>query len=79
MTAMQRSPAVPDDEPLRAWAASPISSPPPGWGHLLRGGMAAWVRQTPATRPDAPSSSAQQGSCRSIGQAGRDHDRAVSS
>ena len=58
---MQRSHAAPDYEPLRAWAVSPVSSPPPGWGHMLRGGMAAWVRQTPAMLPDAPSSSARTG------------------
>jgi hypothetical protein len=61
VTTMQRSHAVPDYEPLRAWAVSPVSSPPPGWGHVLRGGMAAWVRQTPAMPPDAPSSSARTG------------------
>ena len=44
-------PEVPDYEPLRAWALSPVSSPPPGWRHLLRGGMATWVRQTPAMPP----------------------------
>lgn len=44
---------VPDYEPLRAWTVSPISSPPPGWQHLLRGGMATWVRQTSAVSPAA--------------------------
>ncbi|MGO8947561.1 MAG: hypothetical protein ACLQUY_07840 [Ktedonobacterales bacterium] len=45
---------VPDYEPLRAWALSPVSSPPPGWRHLLRGGIATWVRQTPAVPAAAP-------------------------
>jgi len=53
--------AVPDYEPLRTWAVSPVSSPPPGWQHLLRGGMATWVRQTPATLPSARSPAAGTG------------------
>jgi hypothetical protein len=44
---------VPDYEPLRAWAVCPVSSPPPGWQHLLRGGMVAWVRQTLVVPPTA--------------------------
>jgi hypothetical protein len=44
---------VPNYELLRAWAVSPVSSPPPGWQHLLRGGLATWVRQTSAVPPEA--------------------------
>lgn len=51
MTSVKLLHAVPDYEPLRAWAVSPVSSPPPGWQHLLRGGLASWVRQTPAVPP----------------------------
>jgi hypothetical protein len=53
VTNVQLLHAVPDYEPLRAWAVSPVSSPPPGWQHLLRGGMATWVRQTSAVPPAA--------------------------
>jgi hypothetical protein len=45
---------APDYESLRAWAVSPVSSPPPGWRHLLRGGIATWVRQPLVVPPTAP-------------------------
>ena len=53
MTSMKLPQKAPDYEPLRQWALCPVSSPPPGWQHLLRGGVATWMRQMLAVPPAA--------------------------
>jgi hypothetical protein len=35
-------------EEARTWAVHPISHPPPGWAHIVRRGIATWMRETPA-------------------------------
>lgn len=37
-------------EAARTWAVHPISHPPPAWAHLVRRGMATWMRETPPER-----------------------------
>ncbi|HKF36404.1 MAG TPA: hypothetical protein VKB35_05840 [Ktedonobacteraceae bacterium] len=45
-------------EAARTWAVRPISHPPPGWAHIVRYGMASWMRHTlpemeaPKLRPE---------------------------
>lgn len=34
-------------EAARTWAVHPISHPPPAWAHMVRRGMASWMRETP--------------------------------
>ena len=34
-------------EAARTWAVHPIAHPPPAWAHLVRRGMATWMRETP--------------------------------
>ena len=34
-------------EAARTWAVHPISHPPPGWVHIVRRGIATWMRETP--------------------------------
>jgi hypothetical protein len=34
-------------EGARTWAVHPISHPPSAWAHLVRRGMASWMRETP--------------------------------
>ena len=32
-------------EAARLWALQPISRPPPGWAHIVRSGLAIWMRE----------------------------------
>jgi hypothetical protein len=32
-------------EAARSWALQPISRPPPGWAHMVRYGLAIWMRE----------------------------------
>ena len=34
-------------EAARTWAVHPISHPSPAWTHIVRRGMATWMRLTP--------------------------------
>jgi len=45
---MKISGLEPRYEAARAWALHPVSHPPSGWAQLVRGGIATWVRETPA-------------------------------
>lgn len=35
-------------EASRTWAVQPISHPPSGWAHIVRRGIATWMRETPS-------------------------------
>jgi hypothetical protein len=39
-------------EAARSWALHPVSHPPPGWAHMVRTGIATWVREE--HRPTVP-------------------------
>lgn len=34
-------------EAARTWAVHPIAHPPPAWVHLVRRGIASWMREMP--------------------------------
>jgi len=42
---MNRSELEPAYEVARSWALQPISRPPPGWAHMVRYGLATWMRK----------------------------------
>jgi len=35
------------DETARTWSIQLVSHPPPGWAHIVRWGLAAWIQGTP--------------------------------
>jgi hypothetical protein len=35
-------------EAARSWALQPISRPPPAWAHIVRSGLAIWMRERPS-------------------------------
>ncbi len=45
----EREPAY---EAARSWALQPAGRPPPGWAHMVRTGIATWVREE--HRPTVP-------------------------
>ena len=52
MMTSEREPAY---EAARSWALHPVSHPPPGWAHLVRYGLASWMREKqPEARLAAP-------------------------
>jgi len=42
---MMISELEPAYEAARSWALQPISHPPPGWAHMVRHGLATWMRE----------------------------------
>ncbi len=44
---MNHSELEPAYEAVRTWALHPVSHPPPGWAHLVRYGLATWMRERP--------------------------------
>jgi hypothetical protein len=52
----EREPAY---EAARSWALQPVGRPPPGWAHMVRTGIATWVREEHrSTAPPALTSQA---------------------
>ena len=52
---MNRSEREPAYEVARSWALQPVSHPPPGWAHMVRHGLATWMRERqPSIRLAAP-------------------------
>ncbi len=52
---MMISEQEPAYEAARSWALQPVSHPPPGWAHMVRYGLASWMRERqPSTRHTAP-------------------------
>lgn len=52
---MNHSELEPAYEVARSWALQPVSHPPLGWAHLVRHGLATWMREKqPSVRQAAP-------------------------
>jgi hypothetical protein len=51
---MMISELEPAYEAARSWALSPVSHPPPGWAHIVRHGLATWMRERQPSAPQAP-------------------------
>jgi hypothetical protein len=52
---MMISELEPAYEAARSWALQPVSHPPPGWAHMVRYGLATWMRERqPSVRQAAP-------------------------
>jgi hypothetical protein len=41
-------------EAVRSWALHPVSHPPAGWAHIVRHGVATWMRGWQPSAPQAP-------------------------
>lgn len=54
---MKISELEPAYEAARTWALQPVSHPPAGWAHMVRTGIATWVREEhrPTVPPALPS------------------------
>jgi hypothetical protein len=58
---MNRSELEPAYEAVRSWALHPVSHPPPGWVHMVRSGLASWMRERrPEARMAAPQESLEK-------------------
>jgi hypothetical protein len=42
---MMISELEPAYEAARSWVLQPVSHPPPGWAHMVRSGLASWMRE----------------------------------
>ena len=52
---MNRKELEPAYEAARSWALQPVSHPPPGWAHMVRSGLATWMRERqPSARLPMP-------------------------
>ncbi len=52
---MNREALEPAYEAARSWALQPVGRPPPGWAHMVRHGLATWMRERqPAASLAAP-------------------------
>lgn len=47
---MKREALEPAYEAARSWALQPVGRPPPTWAHVLRHGLAIWMRERPPAR-----------------------------
>ncbi len=51
---MMTSELEPTYETARSWALHPVSHPPPGWAHMMRHGLATWMREWQPSVQEAP-------------------------
>jgi hypothetical protein len=51
---MMISELEPAYEAARSWALHPVSHPPPRWAHMVRHGLATWMREWQPSVPQTP-------------------------